>query len=304
MNTAEKPAQLILPEKAAPQRETETAARALATTATQAAPPVDAFLAMIERAARDPAIDIDKMERMMQMREREMGRRASEAFARDLAALIPHLPSINRGGGITVYSKSDRDYAAKNNGEYPPNAKPMQQTPYATIDDILAGINPVLSEFGFSVRFEHETQPIGDGYRIKTRAILTHREGHKESAETPPLLQDSSGSKNNVQAVGSSMKYGRRYALLALLPIVSHAPQDQDDDGKAAGGSTGPEPITAEQVEKLRLEIIDTDSDIPTFLDFFKIQRLEELPAASFDHAMKMLDEKRRRAAKAKGARQ
>lgn len=299
MNTAEKPAQLILPDQPLPPRETETAARALA----PAAPPqADAFLAMIERAARDPAIDIDKMERMMQMREREMGRRASEAFARDLAALIPHLPSINRGGGITVYSKSDRDYAAKNQGEYPPNAKPIQQTPYATIDDILAGINPVLSEFGFSVRFEHETAPIGDGYRIKTRAILTHREGHKESAETPPLLQDSSGSKNNVQAVGSSMKYGRRYALLALLPIVSHAPQDADDDGKAAGTPAAPEAITPEQVETLRHEIMDTDSDLPTFLDFFKIGRLEDMPAAKLPEAEKMFEEKRRRAA-AKGGR-
>lgn len=297
----DKAAQLILPDQPMPQRVTETATRALAPAA---APQADAFLAMIERAARDPAIDIDKMERMMQMREREMARRASEAFARDLSALIPHLPSINRGGGITVYSKADRDYAAKNQGEYPPNARPIQQTPYATIDDILAGINPVLSEFGFSVRFEHETAPIGDSYRIKTRAILTHREGHSEHAETPPLLQDSSGSKNNVQAVGSSMKYGRRYALLAVLPIVSHAPQDADDDGKAAGAATAPETITPEQVETLRHEIMDTDSDLPTFLDFFKIQRLEDMPAAKLPEAGKMFEEKRRRAAAKKGARQ
>lgn len=304
MNTAEKPAQLILPEKAAPQRETETAARALATTATQAAPPVDAFLAMIERAARDPAIDIDKMERMMQMREREMARRAREEFAIAFAEMIPELPSIDRNGAVTVYSKADREYAAKNFGELPSGARPIQQTAYATLDDILTAINPVLSQHGFSIRFEHETIPTGDSFRIKTKAILLHRAGHSESAETPPLQQDSSGSKNNVQGVGSSMKYGRRYALMAVLPIASHAPQDRDDDGKAAGGTTGPETITPEQIETLRGEIIDTDSDIPTFLEFFKVAKLDDLPVASFEQAMKMLDEKRRRAAKAKGARQ
>ncbi len=291
--------QLILPEKTTP-RETQTAARALAPSS-QSQPPVDAFLAMIERAARDPSIDIDKMERMMQMRERELARRAREEFSIALAELIPELPSIDRNGAVTVYSKSDRDYAAKNNGEYPPNARPIQQTPYATLDDILIAINPVLSAHGFSVRFEHETIPTGDSFRIKTKAILTHKAGHSESAETPPLQQDSSGSKNNVQGVGSSMKYGRRYALMAVLPIASHAPQDRDDDGKAAGG---PETINQEQLETLRHEIIDTDSDIPTFLDFFKVAKLDDLPVASFEQAMKMLDEKRRRATKQKEPRQ
>ena len=290
--------QLILPEKATPPRETQTAARALAP-ASQQQP--DAFLAMIERAARDPAIDIDKMERMMQMREREMDRRAREEFAIALAELIPDLPSIDRNGAVTVYSKADRDYAAKNFGELPAGARPIQQTAYATLDDILIAINPVLSQHGFSVRFEHETIPTGDSFRIKTKAILTHRAGHWESAETPPLQQDSSGSKNNVQGVGSSMKYGRRYALMAVLPIASHAPQDRDDDGKAAGG---PETISQEQLETLRHEIIDTDSDIPTFLDFFKVAKLDDLPVASFNQAMKMLDEKRRRATKQKEPRQ
>lgn len=294
--------QLILPEKATPARETQTVARALAPANQQQQP--DAFLAMIERAARDPAIDIDKMERMMQMREREMDRRAREEFAIALAELIPDLPSIDRNGAVTVYSKADRDYAAKNFGELPAGARPIQQTAYATLDDILIAINPVLSQHGFSVRFEHETIPTGDSFRIKTKAILTHRAGHSESAETPPLQQDSSGSKNNVQGVGSSMKYGRRYALMAVLPIASHAPQDRDDDGKAAGGTTGPVTITPEQIETLRHEIIDTDSDIPTFLDFFKVAKLDDLPVASFEQAMKMLDEKRRRATKQKEPRQ
>lgn len=294
MNDVNQP-KLILPEKIEP-RETRTAMQALAPAAPAPAQ-ADAFLAMIERAARDPAIDIDKMERMMQMRERELARRAREAFAEAFAQLIPELPSIDRNGAVTVYSRADRDYAAKNNGEYAPNAKPIQQTPYATLDDILIAINPVLSQFGFSVRFEHETIPAGDSFRIKTRAILTHRAGHSESAETPPLQQDSSGSKNNVQGVGSSMKYGRRYALMAVLPIASHAPQDRDDDGKAAGG---PKPISEEQLDTLRHEIIDTDSDLPTFLEFFKVERLDDLPAAAFERAMKMLNEKRRRAAKEK----
>src|SRR5260370_16452199 len=39
-----------------------------------------AFLAMIERAARDPSIDIDKLDRLLLMRERENARVAEQAF--------------------------------------------------------------------------------------------------------------------------------------------------------------------------------------------------------------------------------
>src|SRR5260370_29870105 len=39
-----------------------------------------AFLAMIERAARDPSIDIDKLDRLLLMRERENSRIAEQTF--------------------------------------------------------------------------------------------------------------------------------------------------------------------------------------------------------------------------------
>ena len=44
-----------------------------------------AFLAMIERAARDPSIDVDKLDRLLQMRERENARVAEQAFNAALA---------------------------------------------------------------------------------------------------------------------------------------------------------------------------------------------------------------------------
>src|SRR5208283_4848434 len=96
------------------------------------------------------------------------------------------------------------------------------------------------------------TVPAADSYRIATKAILTHREGHAETAETPPLLQDSSGLKNTVQAVGSSLAYGKRYALRAILPIVSHAPQDADDDGHG-GGTT--ETIGADEIAYIEQQL-------------------------------------------------
>jgi hypothetical protein len=47
---------------------------------------------------------------------------------------------------------------------------------------------------------------------------------------TLPL--DTSGSKNNVQAVGSSTSYGKRYTATLLLNIRT---KGEDDDGHAGG---------------------------------------------------------------------
>jgi hypothetical protein len=45
------------------------------------------------------------------------------------------------------------------------------------------------------------------------------------------LPHDSTGSKNAVQAVGSSTSYGKRYTACALLNITSRG---EDDDGETA----------------------------------------------------------------------
>jgi len=59
-----------------------------------------AIIQVIERAARDPNIDIDKMERLLQMQERIVARQAKAAYADALARLQPTLPIIGERGAI------------------------------------------------------------------------------------------------------------------------------------------------------------------------------------------------------------
>ncbi len=251
----------------------------------------DQWVSLIERLALNPNVDPDKLVKLYDLAERSRAARAKEAFARDFSEMIPHLPSIDRRGCIVVFSKADRDKA----GGPRETDTPQQRTPYATFDDILAGVLPVLSQYGFSVRFEHITVPAGDSYRIATKAVLTHREGHSEAADTPPLLQDSSGSKNTVQAVGSSLLYGKRYALRAILPIVSHAPQDADDDGRAAGAAAT---IDADQIADIETRLRDTESDVSKFLVWVDAKSVDAMTIAQYKKAVSMLADKARRAPK------
>jgi hypothetical protein len=247
----------------------------------------DPYLAMIERAARDPSVDLAKLQGLMAMKKEVEADRASIAFAEAFNELQLTLPTIDRKGRIIVYSKADRERA----GGVPEGAEPIQKTPYATLDDILEALREPLHKHGFSLRFEHDTTTDG---RLITTAILRHRQGHAERATSPPLQHDSSGSKNNVQAVGSSLTYGRRYSLMAVLPIVSHAPQDADDDGKAAGSAL----IDGEQLIQMQQLLEETKSDLAIFFDTLGATGFSDMTVKQFKRGVALLNEKKRRTAK------
>lgn len=194
----------------------------------------DAALAAVLKIANDPNVDIDRFERLMLMRERMEAQRAKVIFTSAMAELQPKLPVITETGAI------------KNNAE-------QVQSTYAKWEDINDAIQPVLHEHGFTLSFRPGVA--ADGKQTVT-AILRHIEGHEDEA-TVTLPYDSSGSKNNVQAVGSSLSYGKRYAAIAILNITSRAPADRDDDGRNAGlGAAAQKAVTdinmADTLDELR----------------------------------------------------
>jgi hypothetical protein len=58
---------------------------------------------------------------------------------------------------------------------------------------------------------------------------------------------DSSGGKNNIQGMGSSFSYGKRYTTTALLNIVT---EGEDDDG-ARGGARFISEVQADELREL-----------------------------------------------------
>jgi len=226
-------------------------AKALATTANDAAPAVvqsedHALLSMIERAARDPNVDIDKMERLFDMQQKAEQRRAKAQFLADFARLQAELPAVVRRG---------KGHNAKS---------------YARYEDVSETIRAPMSKHGFSLSFRVAT---GDNQMIVT-GVLGHAGGHtEETAITLPA--DTSGNKNAVQAWGSSSSYGRRYVALALLGIAT---EDEDDDGKLAGN----EPITEEQCARLCKLVADAGADMDKVLAFASVESPSEIPQSKY----------------------
>lgn len=229
---------------------------------TPPSPPVSdtaAIIQMIERVALNPNADIDKMERLLQMQERVFERNARAAYTEALAAMQQELPVINERGGI------------KN------NTGKIQST-YALWEDINEAIKPVLAKFGFALTFRTGE----DNSRITVTGILSHKDGHREET-TMYLPTDTSGSKNAVQAIGSSTSYGKRYTAAALLNLTSRG---EDNDAKGAMG----ELLSPKQLETVRDLITTTGANQIKFCKYMNVLAIEEIAAAQFEAAVAALN--------------
>jgi len=178
-------------------------------TAVVAASESVSFIQMIERASRDPNVDIDKMERLMAMHERMINRNAEVSFNAALAAMQNELPELTERGTIK-------------------NKAGAVQSKYVLWEDLNQTIKPILTKHGFALTFRTGNE----GPNIVVTGILSHVAGHSvQSTMHVPL--DVSGSKNNVQGLGSSTSYGKRYVASALLNLTSRG---EDNDGAGGGG--------------------------------------------------------------------
>ena len=172
--------------------------------ATPTTTPVDMF----ERLARDPSVDVEKLERLIAMQERIMRHNAEGAVNAAFSKMQPELPTVIEG------AKTDK-------GTYAPR------------EDIIDAVRPILGAHGFTLSFRTEWP---DKASIRVVGILTHNDGHSRTSEFQSGA-DTSGSKNAIQALGSAVEYGRRYTTTDLLNIVTRKANGKptDDDGRKSG---------------------------------------------------------------------
>lgn len=222
-----------------------------------------ALIQVIERAARDPSIDIDRMERLLQMHERLVERQAKATYAEALARLQPKLPIIKERGAI------------KNNSG-------AVQSKYAFWEDIVGIITPLLASEGFSLSFRTGNK---DG-KIQVTGVLAHSRGHSEET-TLELPADTSGSKNAVQAVASSVSYGKRYTAGALLNLRTG---ELDDDGQ---GGPKHDTLSEEQVANLKALITEVGANQQAFLKWAKVDSLDQILAVNYQFCMEQVERKR-----------
>ena len=103
---------------------------------------------------------------------------------------------------------------------------PYHKSKYADINAVLAVITEPLSQAGLVDVDTTRIDENGNMYLI-TRIVNIDDPNEFIEIETPLLLKD----KNNPQALGSALTYGRRYNRVTLLSL-----EQEDDDGNNAAG--------------------------------------------------------------------
>jgi len=247
------------------------------------------LLIAFAQAASDPACNPEKMKALSDMVDKMKAEEAEVAFTEAYIDMQEELPSISATGRIEIAAKV---------------GSRGQSTPYAKYDEIMRVIKPILKKYKFALMVVSEPNPSGVGVIVRGTLSRVHETQYgkathvKQTIIAVPL--ENSGSKNNVQGIGSSLSYAKRYAVIQLLNIISHAEVDDDRDGHgpkpkkgAAAAKDESEaadpnaPITGQQAKELLAEIDKCGVGPATFLEKYGITAVHELPANRFDEAVK-----------------
>lgn len=101
---------------------------------------------------------------------------------------------------------------------------PFLKNKYATLDDTIAVVYPVLNRHGLTI----SQFPVNDGDSIGLTTILMHESGEWLEQTFVMPLADEKG-KSMAQVAGSVFSYLRRYGISAVTGVAT----DDDADGNA-----------------------------------------------------------------------
>jgi hypothetical protein len=223
-----------------------------------------AVMEMISRAASDPAVDIDKLERLMAMRERMQEGEAKRAFHDAMNAAQEEMAPVSRDA-----------------------ANPQTKSKYASYQALDKALRPTYTKHGFSLSFDTADSPLVDHIRIVCKVA---RGGYSECPHLD-LPADGKGAKGGdvmtkTHATMSAVSYGKRGLLKMVFNIA-----ESDDDGNKAGNKR--EYISLKQKDELIALIKETGTDTAKFCQFLRVASLDEIYTMQFQNARSALLKKK-----------
>lgn len=228
-------------------------------------PAADGMLAVIERAATDPNVDVEKMERLYKMYSDMQERKARQEFSAAMADAQADMRPIAADA-----------------------SNPQTKSRYASYNALDRALRPIYSKHGFAISFDTDDSPKPDHVRVL--AYVAHRGGHTQTYKQD-MPSDGKGAKGGdvmtkTHASGAAMSYGMRYLLKGIFNV---AVGEDDRDGNAARGPA----VSEEQIANLIALSDEVGADLGKFLKFLKVEKLEDLPASRYESAVKALEKKR-----------
>jgi len=215
-----------------------------------------AFIQMIERAAKDPNVDVAKLKELLAIRDRERERESATAFAMAMSEAQGQMEPVRRDC-----------------------FNPQTKSKYASYQALDAKIRPIYSKHGFALTFNTEPQPSNDISRVT--CLVMHKGGHSVlyQKDMPIVTTGPKGAEMMTRTHASVS--ADTYAMRDLLRMIWNIATVDDDGNAAAAGAS----ITPEQLIELERLIESTGADLDKFVAYMGISELAALPARKFDNA-------------------
>lgn len=227
-----------------------------------------AMMHMISQAATDPNVDVNKMERLWEMKKEFDALEAEKEFNIAMAEAQSEMGTVGADA-----------------------SNPQTQSKYASYAKLDRALRPIYSKKGFSLSFNTGETPTDDSVRVL--CYVSHKAGHTRTYHSD-IDASGKGAKGGAvmtktHAAGSAMSYGMRYLLKMIFNV---AVGEYDDDGNSAGEEVLY--ITEEQATYLHAKITDNDLNMDKFKALIKAElgcnSLSEIQIGSFDSVDKRID--------------
>lgn len=236
--------------------------------ATRAEPSVAQMLqTILERP--DALQNVEVLERVVALYERQELRNAEKAFANAFAGLQSEIPNIV---ALRVV----------------PDKHGNQKYVYAPFEAIMDQLKPKLHKHGFTVTFSSE---IKDD-RVTQTCTVQHIEGAKRVNHSTARIGSGPPGASPTQADGAASTYAKRFALGDAFNIIV----DRDNDGRPADVRNEGDFITLDKADYLKEQVREVKFNEATFFKLAGCSNYEEITEGKYAVLINALEMKRRQA--------
>ena len=226
------------------------------------------MLAVIERAAVNPEVDVQKMEKLLDMQERIFNKNAEISFNQAMVKCQGEIPLIKKTG-----------------------LNQQTNSQFAKLEEMQIVAMPFITSNGFCLSYGTSDSALAEHYRVT--CLVSHTGGHSREyqADIPADFVGMKGQPNKTKThgAGSSLSYGQRY-LMKMIFNIKVVGMDSD-------GNSPIDRVSKEQSLTLQALIDEVGaSGKEALFKWAKIESLDDLPASKYKQAVVAL-EKRRKAA-------
>lgn len=213
---------------------------------------------VIARAASDPSVDIDKMERLIALQQQVSAREAELAFNQAMNAAQAEMRPVSANA-----------------------SNPQTKSRYATFDKLDRALRPIYTSHGFSLSFDEGESPKPEHVRVL--CYVAHTAGHTRTYHRD-MPADGKGAKGGdvmtkTHAAGAAGSYGARYLLKGIWNVAVGA---EDDDGNLGPAPREIKLIGGKDIEYIETALTSNNIPIADLLKAAKVSDVAEIAANRF----------------------